>query len=87
MGDVAQVPKLLRTALGILQGEREKLTTSITAVEGTLSLFGGKGVASGAGKAPGRSTRRPMSAAERKAVSKRMTLRWRRWRAARRKAA
>ena len=69
----------LRSERSALEREIERLSRAISALEGGT----GRGRTTGARKSAGRGRRRPMSASARKAVSLRMKKYW----AARRKAA
>lgn len=69
MVNTAQVA--LKKELNKLVGKRTELDSQIKAIESALVALGGKSVALG-----GRVLRSPMSAAERKSVSKRMKRYW-----------
>ena len=71
---------LLRKALGQLKQERDRLDKQITALEAVVGSSGGRAARrlkrSGSGK------RRSVSAAQRRAISKRMKIYWAKKRAA-----
>ena len=71
----------LRTALNQPRGERTRIDRQMTAIEGALTTFGGRGGrrAPGAAKKASKTATRPrrtISAAQKKAVSQRMKAYW-----------
>ena len=73
----------LNKALRGLESERSRIEGQISALTDALSAIGGSGRGRTAIKSSGRRSRRAMSAAQKRAVSKRMKAYW----AARRKTA
>ena len=78
---MAHVAAILRQALQQLRAERARLERQITAIEGALTTFAGRGGrrAPGAAKKASKTATRPrrtISAAQEKAVSRRMKAYW-----------
>jgi hypothetical protein len=75
---VTDVTKTLRKALAELQAGRKRIDQQISAIENALSSVGRSARRRGGGRPAGRRKlgRKPMSAAARKAVGRRMKAYW-----------
>jgi hypothetical protein len=75
------ITKTLGKALKQLQGERKRIDRQIAAIEGALAGVAGRGGRVGRPSGRRKRGRKPMSAAARKAVGRRMKAYWKRRRA------
>ena len=70
-----EVRSTLRKALGTLQSEQDRIERQISAVQAALAALAGRGAGRNS-SATGKRRRKPMSAAARKAVGRRMKAYW-----------